>query len=130
MRRRRRPGAGARPSAPPSLGRRRPPARTCPDRSTRAAMLAGPSCAELLQQPRVVLVEHAQVGDLVDDARDALDAHPEREALHALLVVAARGHVVEHVRIDHPRAEDLDPGLALARAAALGALVARASTAE
>ena len=56
----------------------------------------------------------AQVGHLVDEHRDALDAHAPREALHALLVVAAAGHVVEHVRVDHPRAEDLDPALALA----------------
>ena len=63
-------------------------------------------------------------------ARDPLDAHAEREALHALVVVAVAGHVVEHVGVDHPRAEDLDPALALAGAAALGALEAGAAAAE
>ena len=50
--------------------------------------------------------------------RDPLDAHPEREALVALGVVATLAHVLEHVRVDLPGAEDLDPALALAQRAA------------
>ena len=51
--------------------------------------------------------------------RDPLDPHPEGEALDALGVVAVVAHELEHVRVDHPGAEDLDPGRALAQRAAL-----------
>ena len=71
---------------------------------------------ELPQEPQVVVVEQPQVGDAVLEEGDPLDAHPEREALDPLGVVAVRSHVAEHVRVDHPGAEDLDPAGALAKA--------------
>src|SRR3954451_1635000 len=73
-----------------------------------------PSRPELLQQPHVVLPQHAQVRHAVLERRDPLDPEPEGEALHPLRVVAVPGHVAEHVWIDHPGAEDLDPALSLA----------------
>src|SRR5262249_19461980 len=73
--------------------------------------------SELLQEPQVVVEEQAQVRDAVLEHRDALDAHAEREALHLVRVVAVLAHVAKHVRVDHARAEDLDPARALAQAA-------------
>ena len=54
--------------------------------------------------------------------RDPLDAHAEREALVALGVVV---HEPEHVRVDHPRAEDLDPARSLAEVVAAAVRAAR-----
>src|SRR5205085_2516663 len=81
---------------------------------------SGRASAELLQEPDVVVEEHAQVGDAVLQHRDALDAHPERPALDLLGVVAVLADVREHVRVDHAGAEDLDPAGALAEVAAYG----------
>src|SRR5680860_319335 len=77
-------------------------------------MSRAPSCSKLLQEAQVVVEEQAQVGHAVAQHRDPLDAHPEREALDLLRIVAAVGHEAEHVGVDHPRAEDLDPARALA----------------
>ena len=55
---------------------------------------------------------------LVLEHGDALDAHPEGPAGHFLGIVA---HVAEHVRVHHPRAEDLEPAALLADAAAVAA---------
>src|SRR5579875_1367023 len=75
--------------------------------------------SELLQEANVVVVEQAQVGDAVLEHGDALDAHAEGEALHPVGVVAVVLDVGEHVGIDHPGTEDLDPRRALAQRAAL-----------
>ena len=50
---------------------------------------------ELLQEADVVLVELADVVDAEEQHREALDAHPEREAGVALRIVADR---LEHRR--------------------------------
>src|SRR5439155_26559382 len=64
----------------------------------------------------------------VPEDRDALEPPPEREARDLLRVVADEA---EDVRVDHPRAADLDPTLLLAEPAA-GALAdeARHGSAE
>src|SRR5262245_27879148 len=77
---------------------------------------------ELLQEPEVVLVEEADVLDPVAEHGHALDAHPEGPARHLLGVVA---HRTEDLRMDHPRAQDLEPPRRLADAAA-GTLAAEA----
>src|SRR5918994_2866425 len=106
------------------------PRRSGRDRSTRAATCTE-SSSELLQHPHVVLEELAQVGHAVPQHRDPLDPHAEGEALDPLRVVAALPHEAEHVRIDHPGAEDLDPARALAqRVAAPVVQMARATAAE
>src|SRR3954468_13835204 len=74
--------------------------------------------SELLEEPKVVVVEGAHVGQAVLELGDALDAHPPREALDLLRVVAVVVDVGVDVGIDLARAEDLDPALALAQAAA------------
>src|SRR4051812_47922074 len=70
--------------------------------------------AELLQEPQIVLEQDAEVRHAVTQEGDALDPHPEREALHLFGLVAVVLDEAEHVRVDHPRAEDLDPARALA----------------
>src|SRR3954451_9005549 len=77
-------------------------------------MPSGHASAELLQEAQVVLEQDADVGHAVAQKSDALDAHAEREALHAFGVVAVVLDEAEHVRVDHPGAEDLDPAGALA----------------
>src|SRR3954451_9199788 len=74
--------------------------------------------AELLEEAEVVVVQGAHVGQPVLELGDALDAHPPREALDLLRVVAVVVDVGVDVGIDLARAEDLDPALALAQAAA------------
>src|SRR5439155_14255105 len=81
---------------------------------TRGASRAG-RASELLQEPDVVLPEHADVREAVAEHEDPLEAPAEREAGHFLRVVADR---LEHVRVDHPGTADLDPALVLANAAA------------
>src|SRR5579884_2711612 len=80
---------------------------------------APPPSPELLQEADVVVVEQPQVGNAVLEHRDPLDPHPEGEALDPLGVVAVLAHVLEHVGVDHPGAQDLDPALAPAQAAPL-----------
>src|SRR2546421_7320960 len=80
---------------------------------------AAPPLVELLQHPDVVVVQKPQVGDAVLEHRDPLDAHPEREPLDPLRVVAVFANVLEHVGVDHPGPEDLDPGRPFAQRAAL-----------
>src|SRR5204862_8136549 len=81
--------------------------------SSSSASWRGPS-SKLLQDADVVLEELPQVGDAVLEHRDPLDPHAEREALDAVRVVAVRLDEPEHIRVHHPRAEDLDPASALA----------------
>src|SRR5437764_11810383 len=74
--------------------------------------------SELLQEADVVLVEDPQVRNAMLEHRDPLDSHPEGEPLHLLGVVSVLADVAEHVRIDHPGAQDLEPGVPLADRAA------------
>src|SRR5690349_24125281 len=74
--------------------------------------------SELLQEPQVVLEHLPQVRHAMAQHRYAVDAHPEREALDALRVVAHLRHEAVDVRIDHPGAEYLDPAGALAEGVA------------
>src|SRR5919206_1853313 len=74
--------------------------------------------SELLQEAQVVVVQRPHVGQAVLELGDALDAHPPREALDLLGVVAVVVDVGVDVRVDLAGAEDLDPALALAQAAA------------
>src|SRR5919197_6543930 len=67
---------------------------------------------ELAEEPLVPLVEQADVRDAVQRDRHPLDAYPEREPRIALGVVA---HVLQDVRMDHPRTQQLDPAFTLAR---------------
>ena len=67
------------------LGRRRAAGRRSPSARTGAAS------SELLQQPKVVLEEHAQVGHAVLEEGDPLDPHAPGEALVLLGVVAGLG---------------------------------------
>src|SRR5262249_19489660 len=70
--------------------------------------------SELLQEPQVVRPELADVVQAVQQHRDSLRAHAEREAAVPLRVVAA---VAQHHRIPHARAENFQPAGALAQAA-------------
>src|SRR6266702_6810120 len=83
-------------------------------------MMRGPDL-ELLEEAQVVLEEEAQVVDAVAEHRHPLDAEAEREAGDF------GGHpaVVEHLRVDHARPEDLQPAGLLARPAALAVFPAR-----
>src|SRR3954454_2140401 len=78
--------------------------------------------SELLEEPKVVVVQGAHVGQAVLELGDALDAHPPREALDLLRVVAVVVDVGVDVRVDLARAEDLDPALAPAQPAARAVL--------
>src|SRR4051812_47512643 len=73
---------------------------------------------ELLEEAEVVVVQRPHVGQPVLELGDALDAHPPREALDLLGVVAVVVDVGVDIRVDLARAEDLDPALALAQATA------------
>ena len=59
-----------------------------------------------LQQSRVVAPELAEIGDAVPEHGDPLEPPAEREPRVPLGVVADE---LEEVRVDHPRAADLDP---------------------
>src|SRR5687768_17313717 len=72
-------------------------------------------CLELSQEPQVVPVEEPEVVDAVAEHGDALRPHAEGEAAVLVGVYAA---VHEHLRVDHPRAHDLQPACVLARPAA------------
>src|SRR5262249_34973476 len=66
------------------------------------------------EEAQVVLEEEAQIVDAVLQHRDALDAHPERPARVVLRIVA---DVLQHLRVHHPAAEDLEPAGLLAHTA-------------
>src|ERR1700722_18679401 len=74
------------------------PATLTPRRATLAL--------ELRQEPRVVVEEEPQIGQIVADHRHPLDAHPEREP-GPLFRVDVAG--LEDDGVNHPAAEDLDP---------------------
>src|SRR5262249_58735828 len=60
---------------------------------------------------QVVVVEHPEIVQLVTQQRHPIDPHAEREAAHALGIVAT---CAQDVGMDHSRAEDLEPAAALA----------------
>src|SRR4029079_16169257 len=103
--------------APPrccaSRSRPRAPPRRARDRNSSAARRREPS-SELLQQTDVVLEELAQVGYAVLELGDPLDSHAEGESLDPLRVVPVLLDDPEHVGVDHPGAQDLDPADSLA----------------
>ena len=65
----------------------------------------------MAQPAQIGLEEGAQVGDAVFQHRHAVDAHAEGEALPLLGVEA---HGLQHARVHHPAAQDLQPVAALA----------------
>src|SRR5262249_33521332 len=81
--------------------------------SLRRAPLRRPR--ELPQEALVPLEEQAQVGEAVVQERDAVDAEAEGEARELLGI---ERDALEHPRMHHPRAHDLDPTRALALRAA------------
>src|SRR5262249_18124796 len=80
----------------------------------RERKLHRPSPRELGEHAQGVLVEKTEGLHAEQALRDAIDAHPEREAAPGLRVVP-RG--AQHVRMDHSRAADLEPPAPLANAA-------------
>src|SRR5690606_29810712 len=72
--------------------------------------------SELREKPRIVLEQHANVGDSVPEHGDPLHPEAEREARVALRIDPA---VLEHARVDHAAAEDLEPARRLAHSAGL-----------
>src|SRR5439155_5683516 len=68
---------------------------------------------ELLQVPKVVLIEEPDVGRASTEHREALDAAPEGEALVFRGVVADAS---EDVGVDHPAAGGFDPAVTAAHA--------------
>src|SRR5205085_2226922 len=94
----------ARPAGPPGAA----------DRSTGEARPPAPSSV-LLQEPDVVVVQQPEVWQPVLQHGDPLDPHPEGESLDLLGVIAVLANVLEHVGIDHPGPQDLDPGRPLAQ---------------
>src|SRR5262245_23086850 len=73
------------------------------------------SVRELLQEPEVVLVKQPDVADLMPEDRDPLDAEAPGEPGVFLCVVTDR---LEHRRVHHAAAADLDPAGPLAHLAA------------
>ena len=61
---------------------------------------------ELSQKAEVVVVEQTQVVETKTEEERPLDAHAEREAADPFRIVVDRA---EHIRVDHPAAEDLEP---------------------
>src|ERR671925_1271130 len=77
---------------------------------------SGTSTLELPRHSQVAAPELADVGNAVPQLGDPLQAPSEGEPRDLLRVVADE---LEHVRVDHPRASDLDPAFVVANAAAL-----------
>src|SRR4051812_6431466 len=67
----------------------------------------------MVQPADIRLEERTQVRHAVLEHGDAVDADPEREALHRVRIEAA---IAQDVRVDHPAAQDLQPVVALAEA--------------
>src|SRR5207244_11418606 len=92
----------------PRAGRPGPPP---PAAASRRALPPAPRASpggsdELAEEAQVVLEEEADVVDAVLEHRDPLDAHAERPPRDRLGIVP---HIAEHLRVDHPRAQDLQP---------------------
>src|SRR5882757_7672338 len=68
--------------------------------------------AVMLQPAQIGVVEGAQVGDAVFQHRRTLDPHAEGEALVAGGIDAAG---LQHLRMDHAAAEDLEPVAVIAQ---------------
>src|SRR6476646_7599110 len=85
---------------------------------TRRARNTGPSCAkrpELPEEPEVVVDEQSEVIHAIAQHRESVDPGPEGVAGVALGVYP-RG--LQHVRVHHPAAGDLEPAGVLAHPAA------------
>ena len=77
-------------------------------------------CSELFKEAHVVLVEETEVVDIVATHYHSFESETERKARINLGVDAA---VLEHLRVYHACAEELDIALVLAHGAALAAAV-------
>lgn len=73
---------------------------------------------ELAQEADIILREETQVLHLVLEVGDSLDTHSERVAGIYLRIYAAG---LEHIRVNHAAAENLDPACSLAECASLAA---------
>src|SRR5256885_7902944 len=71
----------------------------------------------LAEEAEVVLEEEPQVVQIVAEEGETIDAHAERKAAHHLRIIADGA---QHVRMDHPRPQDLEPALAATHATARG----------
>ena len=71
----------------------------------------------LAEEAEVVLEEEPQVVQIVAEEGETIDAHDERKAAHHLRIIADGA---QHVRMDHPRPQDLEPALAATHATARG----------
>src|SRR5262245_27986496 len=69
---------------------------------------------ELIEEPDVVLEEQSYVVYFVHQGRHAVDAKPERESGELFRIYT---HTLEHVRMDHSAAAQLDPSGPLADSA-------------
>ena len=76
------------------------------------------SLRKLLQKTLVVFEEESQVVDTVAQHRQALDTHAERITQVFLAVDA---DMAEHLGVDHPAAQDLEPAGMAAHPAAVTA---------
>src|SRR5829696_4157017 len=74
------------------------------------------SASVLSEEAKIAVEERADLVDPVADHRNPLESEAEREALPFLGVVPDR---LEHVRVDHPAAAELDPARVRAHAASL-----------
>ena len=70
---------------------------------------ARPTASKLFQEAHVVFIEEADVVDAVAEHGDAFDAEAERPAGPDFRIVA---DVLEHLRMHHAAAGDLQPVLA------------------
>src|SRR3989449_985537 len=85
----------------------------CVVQSTVSGCVLRSSC-ELIEEAEVVLEEEADVVHAVLQHGDPLDAHAERPAGDLFGIVA---HVLQHLGMHYPRAEDLQPARLAADAA-------------
>src|SRR5438477_9415996 len=79
----------------------------------RPSPLAHPAPRELFEEPHVALEEQSEIRYAEPGHGDALDPEAEREPREALGVVS---DVLEHLRMDHPAPQQLDPPGPAARA--------------
>src|SRR5208337_2570775 len=93
--------------------RTRPAVRGSPAQAPRQGRDVERLEAVVVDPAKVRVEEIAQVGDPVLEHGDAVDPQPPGEALEDLRIDAA---IPEHVGMDHPAAQNLEPVLALAEA--------------
>src|SRR5262249_47335121 len=93
-----------------------PPTRNLPDLSSSCENLP----SELSEEPRVVFEHETNVGDVVAEHGNSLDADAERKTRVTLGIDAG---VLEDDRVDHPATEDFDPTGVLAEAATVACAI-------